>query len=101
MKFTSAIVAFGLVASVSATCRMSANSEDPNCCWGGKAGIDACFRQSKSQTCRDAAERKNFCINRNIPTSKCDADCCDTRTGWGKPCPKGKNSCEDPTNCPY
>ncbi|KAK0642606.1 hypothetical protein DIS24_g8831 [Lasiodiplodia hormozganensis] len=101
MKFTSAIIAFAFVASASAACTMQVDSTDPNCCWGGKNGMDACFRQAKSQTCRDPNERKNFCVNMGIPRSKCDADCCDTRTGWGKPCPKGRNACEDPNNCPF
>lgn len=50
---------------------MQVDSTDPNCCWGGKNGMDACFRQAKSQTCRDPNERKNFCVNMGIPRSKC------------------------------
>ncbi|KAL1640205.1 hypothetical protein SLS58_007156 [Diplodia intermedia] len=59
-------------------------STDPNCCWGGKVGQDACFRQAKSQSCRDPNEKRNFCANVGIPRSKC-----------------GRNACEDPDNCPY
>lgn len=29
-----------------------------------------------------------------------DADCCDTRTKKGKPCPKGANACDRKTGCP-
>lgn len=50
---------------------MQVDSTDPNCCWGGKTGMDACFRQAKSQACRDPEMKKNFCVNIGIPRSKC------------------------------
>lgn len=56
---------------MSEQCTMQVDSTDPNCCWGGKNGMDACFRQVKSQACRDPEMRKNFCVNVGIPRSKC------------------------------
>lgn len=93
---------------------------DPNCCWGGKDGSDACSRQNGGAGCVLGAEWGNFCKNRGIPYSKCvgvpsnrfgppchfltrtsyqSADCCDTRTGKGKGCPKGKNRCDPDSGC--
>lgn len=107
-------------------CSIGITSSDPNCCWGGQAGHDACLRQQGGGGCIQGTEAKNFCMNMNIPSSKCvsrlfafcqsfhsrsvekvfanvwqDADCCDTRTGLGKPCPKGKNRCDPESGCGY
>ncbi|OLN87952.1 hypothetical protein CCHL11_00125 [Colletotrichum chlorophyti] len=66
-----------------------------NCCWGGSNGEDACLRQrGGANVCRRPPEASNFCTNvfrqgTQIPVSEtCDADCCDTITGWGIGCPK-------------
>ncbi|KAF6812268.1 hypothetical protein CPLU01_05831 [Colletotrichum plurivorum] len=92
------IVLAALTTSAYAICHIG-TSIDMNCCWGGAAGEDACFRQQKSINCGNGIEQANFCKNIGIDRTRCDADCCDPRTGWGKPCPKGKNAC-DGTNCP-
>ncbi|KAJ4308158.1 hypothetical protein N0V84_012267 [Fusarium piperis] len=100
MKFTQSIIALAaLVNGINAACQIGA-SIDMNCCWGGKQGSDACSRQAKSVICSIDGKSKDFCRNIGIPSSKCNADCCDTRTGWGKPCPKGKNACDPDFGCP-
>ncbi|KAI9152322.1 hypothetical protein HJFPF1_09552 [Paramyrothecium foliicola] len=99
MKFFQSIALLALSATAYAACTI--DGTDPNCCWGGDQGSDACSRQNGGMGCILGAEAKNFCMNMGIPNSKCDADCCDTRTGWGKPCPKGKNRCDEDSGCPY
>ncbi|OHW93752.1 ec16 protein [Colletotrichum incanum] len=66
-----------------------------NCCWGGSNGRDACLRQrGGANVCRSPNMAWNFCRNvykqgTQTPVSEtCDADCCDTVTGWGIGCPK-------------
>ncbi|GJC81424.1 hypothetical protein ColTof4_03216 [Colletotrichum tofieldiae] len=86
------IVLAALTTSAFAICHIG-TSIDMNCCWGGTAGEDACFRQQKSINCGNGIEQANFCKNIGIDRTRCDADCCDPRTGWGKACPKGKNAC--------
>ncbi|RDW75269.1 hypothetical protein BP6252_06411 [Coleophoma cylindrospora] len=113
MKFTQSLVILALAANAYAACRIGINSIDPNCCWGGDQGSDACSRQQGGTGCSLGAESGNFCVNLGIPNSKCghpvpmltrdilqNADCCDTRTGKGKPCPKGKNRCDPESGCP-
>ncbi|WYZ43585.1 hypothetical protein EsH8_VII_000021 [Colletotrichum jinshuiense] len=99
MKFFQSIAIFALVTTAQAACTI--DGTDPNCCWGGHQGSDACSRQNGYIGCIIGRETSNFCINRGIPNSKCSADCCDTRTGYGKPCPKGKNRCDPDSGCPY
>lgn len=44
---------------------------DPNCCWGGDQGSDACSRQNGGTGCMLGAETQNFCINRGITKEQC------------------------------
>ncbi|KAF6834426.1 hypothetical protein CMUS01_06163 [Colletotrichum musicola] len=99
MKFFTALALLALGATANAACTIYGT--DPNCCWGGDDGYDACLRQNGYVGCTNGRENGNFCKNRGIPNSKCSADCCDTRAGYGKPCPKGKNRCDDDSGCPY
>ncbi|KAF6820921.1 hypothetical protein CPLU01_12612 [Colletotrichum plurivorum] len=99
MKFLQSIAILGLAIGAHAACTI--DGTDPNCCWGGDQGNDACSRQNGYIGCINGYEDNNFCRNMGIPNSKCDADCCDTRTGWGKPCPKGKNRCDPDSGCPF
>ncbi|KAM0424372.1 hypothetical protein ACHAPT_010520 [Fusarium lateritium] len=100
MKLIQSVVALVALANGALGVCQIGTSIDTNCCWGGKQGSDACFRQAKSWICNDGRS-KDFCRNIGIPSSKCNADCCDTRTGWGKPCPKGKNACDPEQGCPH
>ncbi|KXH55164.1 hypothetical protein CNYM01_13582 [Colletotrichum nymphaeae SA-01] len=84
------------ITSVNAGC-MIAGSYDPNCCWGGKDNVDACNRQG---ACNVGGDTDNYCAKFGITPQQCDADCCDTRTKKGKPCPKGRNACDRKTGCP-
>ncbi|OLN97997.1 hypothetical protein CCHL11_06811 [Colletotrichum chlorophyti] len=99
MKFSQALAILTLSATAFGACTI--DGTDPNCCWGGSDGHDACLRQNGYIGCINGAERGNFCKNRGITSQQCDADCCDTRTGWGKPCPKGKNRCDEDSGCRY
>ncbi|KAF6829249.1 hypothetical protein CPLU01_08013 [Colletotrichum plurivorum] len=49
--------------------------------------MDACLRKVKTQRCTIGIEDENFCRNLGIGSDRCDADCCDTITGWGVRCP--------------
>ncbi|KAF4458293.1 hypothetical protein FALBO_14981 [Fusarium albosuccineum] len=84
--------------SVNAAC-MIAGSIDPNCCWGGKDNVDACNRQGACNV--HPGDTENYCRKFGITPQDCDADCCDTRTKKGKPCPKGRNACDPETGCPF
>lgn len=99
MKFIGAIIAFAFVAGASAAvsspsravfgrsspprqnlsadgkpfkkCTIGVTSTDPNCCWGGQEGSDACHRQQGTPRCGNGMEAHNFCKNMGIPNSKC------------------------------
>ncbi|KAH9879295.1 hypothetical protein J1614_002734 [Plenodomus biglobosus] len=113
--FTTIIATVVAIGSANAACSIGGGT-DPNCCWGGQNGVDACNRQG---ACNVGADRYNYCSYFGITPQECvgllkhlvmlmllmvglmqDADCCDTRTRRGKPCPKGKNFCDEETGCP-
>ncbi|KAF9873233.1 hypothetical protein CkaCkLH20_09396 [Colletotrichum karsti] len=96
MRF-SAIIFLTLAAAaqeaVAASCRIADFKSD--CCWGGSNGQDACLRQrGGANVCRSPGESSNFCRNVNKAgtqtkvSATCNADCCDTNTGFGIGCPK-------------
>ncbi|KAM0325131.1 hypothetical protein ACHAQA_007670 [Verticillium albo-atrum] len=98
MQLFSLLIAAIAASSANAACQI-AGSIDPNCCWGGKNGRDACLRQNGG--CSFGSDPGNYCTSFGIGRDRCGADCCDTRTGWGKPCPKGRNACDPKTGCPF
>ncbi|WYZ36525.1 hypothetical protein EsH8_II_000031 [Colletotrichum jinshuiense] len=99
MQFFQAFLLAAIAAnSVNAAC-MIAGSIDPNCCWGGKDNVDACNRQGACNV--HPGDTENYCAKFGITPQDCDADCCDTRTKKGKPCPKGRNACDPKTGCPF
>ncbi|KAF6835355.1 hypothetical protein CPLU01_04435 [Colletotrichum plurivorum] len=102
MKFFTALTLLALGVTTHAACTVSqVEGTDPNCCWGGDDGWDACLRQNGYIGCTQAVETNNFCKNHGIPNTMCKADCCDLRTGKGKACPKGKNRCDEDSGCPH
>ncbi|WYZ35051.1 hypothetical protein EsH8_I_001327 [Colletotrichum jinshuiense] len=58
-----------------------------NCCWGGRDNFQACMNQNADEAFCEAAA-PNWCGRNGITPEQCDADCCDTTTGWGMGCPK-------------
>ncbi|KAJ4417919.1 hypothetical protein N0V82_005876 [Gnomoniopsis sp. IMI 355080] len=93
-------VVVGFASTAFAACPMAPGNTDPNCCWGGSTGEDACLRQAGGVACSNGADKENFCVNMGITKAECNADCCDTRTRKGKPCNKGANACDEDTGCP-
>ncbi|KZL85978.1 hypothetical protein CI238_06151 [Colletotrichum incanum] len=69
MKFFQSIAILALTATAYAACRI--DGTDPNCCWGGDQGSDACARQNGYIGCINGAESGNFCRNMGIPNTKC------------------------------
>ncbi|KAK1624375.1 hypothetical protein BDP81DRAFT_398468 [Colletotrichum phormii] len=88
---TAVLSAIAVPAVLAAECKVGRNSPQTDCCWG--KGQKSCMNQNgDSVWC--ASNSANFCYNvkrqgTQIPVSDtCDADCCDTVTGWGIGCPK-------------
>ncbi|KAJ0309532.1 hypothetical protein COL5a_001700 [Colletotrichum fioriniae] len=80
-----------ITAILSAVAVPAVLAAETDCCWG--KGQKSCMNQNgDSVWC--ASNSANFCYNvmkqgTNTPVSAtCDADCCDTVTGWGIGCPK-------------
>lgn len=89
MQFTQTLAVVLFAAYAHATCTIGIVSSDPNCCWGGDQGSDACSRQYITLTysqsfpniltshrqggngCFMGSESGNFCMNMGIPNSKC------------------------------
>ncbi|KAF6807092.1 hypothetical protein CMUS01_14212 [Colletotrichum musicola] len=69
MKFLSSIAVLALAASVNASVRPTGT--DSRCCWGGKAGSDACLRQNGYVGCVNGRENDNFCSSHGIDSSRC------------------------------
>ncbi|KZL65484.1 hypothetical protein CT0861_04293 [Colletotrichum tofieldiae] len=88
---TAVLSAIATPVVLASECKIGYNNPRTNCCWG--KGMKSCMAQNHdSPWC--AGNSANFCYNvmkegTNTPVSAtCDADCCDTVTGWGIGCPK-------------
>ncbi|TDZ18761.1 hypothetical protein Cob_v008213 [Colletotrichum orbiculare MAFF 240422] len=91
IAFTALLSALAIPAVVASRCRVGRRWRfTDNCCWGRDA-LSCSNQNSGSRRCLTETETANYCskVQRNgEPVSKtCDADCCDTTTGWGIACP--------------
>ncbi|CAI0654388.1 hypothetical protein CGCF415_v002108 [Colletotrichum fructicola] len=94
MQFSVAISAIlsamAVQTALAATCDVSGKKE--NCCWG--KDNESCQKQNPNNEIWCLNDKANYCSRvmkqgTNTPVSAtCDADCCDTVTGWGTGCPK-------------
>ncbi|KAK1497212.1 hypothetical protein CTAM01_07876 [Colletotrichum tamarilloi] len=82
--------AMAIQTTLAATCDVKGKKE--NCCWG--KGNEFCQNQNRNNEIWCSKDKANYCSNvmkqgTNTPVSAtCDADCCDTITGFGTGCPK-------------
>ncbi|OLN81860.1 hypothetical protein CCHL11_07025 [Colletotrichum chlorophyti] len=86
---SAALSAILIPAVLASECKIGFNPSKTDCCWG--KGQKSCMNQNHDAPwC--AGQSSNFCYNvmrDGKPVSDtCDADCCDTTTGWGIGCPK-------------
>ncbi|KAF0322305.1 hypothetical protein GQ607_010386 [Colletotrichum asianum] len=94
MQFSVAISAIlsamAVQTALAATCDVDGKKE--NCCWG--KDYESCRKQNPNNESWCLNNKANYCSRvmkqgTDTPVSAtCDADCCDTITGWGTGCPK-------------